>query len=138
MAIGMASIMAVAFDGRGRLQPVHGLPRERSHRHQQQQRIDEGGQARALPAIRVAHVRAQAPGECATPGEHQAGHVTEVVAGIGQQGQRVDFPAVVGLDRDEGVFSPMPMPEAALKLAGAWLWSSPALMRNQFFGASRR
>jgi hypothetical protein len=43
----------------------------------------------------------QARGQCGHPGQHQAGHVTEVVGGVGQQGQGVDLPAVPGLDGDK-------------------------------------
>ena len=92
-----------ALDGLRRLQAVHGLPGQRAHRHQQQQRVDEGRQdAGALPAVGVARVGPQSAGQRAAPGQHQADHVAEVVAGVGQQGQRVDLPAVEGLDRDEG------------------------------------
>ncbi len=40
-------------------------------------------------------------GERTAPGDGEAGDVAQVVAGIGQQRERIDLPAVERLDRDE-------------------------------------
>ena len=79
---------------------AHRLPGERSHRDQQQQRIGERGQDRGPRSRRCGAHRADAAGQRAGPGEHEAGHVAEVVAGIGQQRERIDLPAEQGLDGD--------------------------------------
>ena len=44
---------------------------------------------------------AQPPRRRAGPGEHEAGDIAEVVAGIGEQGQRAGLPAVEGLNQDK-------------------------------------
>lgn len=55
----------------------------------------------ALPAIGVLRVRPQPARERAAPSQQQTGNVAMVVAGICQQGQRVDLPAVEALDQHE-------------------------------------
>ena len=42
----------------------------------------------------------EAAGQGAGPGQHKTGHVGEVVAGVGEEGERVDPPAVERLDGD--------------------------------------
>ena len=87
----------------GRGQPAEGFPGQRAHRHEQQQRVRERRQnRRPLPAIGVARTGPHPAGERATPGQHQAGDVAEVVAGVGQQSERVHLPAVKSLDGHEG------------------------------------
>jgi hypothetical protein len=86
----------------GRVQAAEGFPGERAHRHQQKQCVGKRGQdRRALPAVGVARAGPHAAGERTAPGKHQAGHVAEVVAGVGQQRQRVDLPAIKRLDGNE-------------------------------------
>ena len=52
----------------------------------------------------MAGIRTQFSRERAAPCQHQAGHVTQVVAGIGKQGQGVDLPTVKRFnDHEDGV-----------------------------------
>ena len=93
----------VVGHGLGRQQAPRGLPHQRAHGHQQQQSVGKRRQNAGLsPAVGVARVGAQPPRQCATPGQYQPCHIAEVVACVGQQGQRIDFPAVERLDRHKG------------------------------------
>ena len=103
MPIAATTITVIGCVASGRVQPADRGPRQRAHRHQQQQGVGEGGEDRgAFPAPGVSLVGLQPPGESTGPGEDEAEHVAEVVAGIGQQRQRIDAPAVERLDRHEG------------------------------------
>ena len=85
-----------------RAQAVEGFPGQRAHGHQQQQGVEERRQnGGPFPAIGVARIGPQLAGQRAAPGQHQAGHIAQVVAGVGQQRQRVDLPAIPGLYRDK-------------------------------------
>ena len=77
-------------------------PCQRPHSQQQQQGVGEGRQdAALLPAVGMARVRLQLARQRATPCQHESCHVAEVVP-IGQQCQRIDRPAIEGLDADKG------------------------------------
>ncbi|MDT4866525.1 hypothetical protein FQZ97_1013830 [compost metagenome] len=103
----------------GRHQPSHRLPDQCADGHQQQQRVGEGRQnAAPLPAVGVARIRAQPARQRAAPGQHQPSHIAQVVAGVGQQRQGIDPPAVKGLDRHKGQVQPDADGEGPVEVGG--------------------
>ena len=86
----------------GRPQAQNRFPGQRPDGHQQQTGIDEAGKNGATPpAIGVARAGRQLACAIGRPGQQQPAHVAEFVAGIGQQGQRIRFPAIADFEQNE-------------------------------------
>ena len=80
-------------DARHRLgmhEAVHRLPGDGGDRHQKDQPVGEGGHDRGRAhAIGEARARPPVGHREGAPGQHQAQHVAEIVAGVGQQRERI-------------------------------------------------
>ena len=78
------------------------LPGDPADRHEQDDRVEQGGEnGGTAQAIGVARGRAL-PGERARrPGDQQRQHVAQIVAGVGEQGDGVADDAIGGFDDDE-------------------------------------
>jgi hypothetical protein len=115
------------------------LPRERTHGHQQQHRVEEGGEdARTLPAVGVPVIRAEPNRKGARPGKQQSCHVAQVVGSIGQQRQRTDLPAIEGLDRDEGRVQADADAECAVEAGGRMIVLRVSVVGTHATGTSSR
>ena len=78
------------------------LPGDGADRDEQEHRVEQGREdRRALHPVSVARARGTLGQRHGDPGHHEAEHVREIVAGIGQQGDRVREYPVGRLDGDE-------------------------------------
>ena len=83
------------------LKPLDCFPSDRADRKEQQQGVQKCCQDRtAPPAIRPSPGGSDSPEIISTPGQQQAEDITQIVARIGEQGERTDGQSKTGFDRD--------------------------------------
>ena len=79
------------------------LPGDPPNGNQQQQGVKQGGQnRRSAPAVGAIRTWCDFGQRIATPGHQQAEHVAEIMAGIGEQRERIGPQAKAGFDDDKG------------------------------------
>ena len=113
-----------ARDRRGMAESVHRLDDDRADGDEQDARVgDRREDGEAAHAVGAARRRAAPREHGAGPGEDEREHVAEVVAGVGDQRERVRAkPERRSRRRTNATLSPTPMAKARSKLAGACEW----------------
>jgi phosphatidate cytidylyltransferase len=78
------------FHLRGMVEPLESLPDDRPHANQQEQGVEKRRQDRSsLPTVGSSCARSPLRQFACAPSHHQPQHVSEVVGGIRQEGQRI-------------------------------------------------
>jgi hypothetical protein len=123
MPIAATIITGPVWIGSGIGEAAHRLPGDGPDRDQQHHGVGQRGQDRALAqAVGVAPGRGLLGQDHRAPGHEQAQHVRKVVAGVGQQGQRMGHQPGDGLGRHEADVQGRADREGPPKSLGAWLW----------------